>query len=77
MHISIFLLAAAVLGLADASSVRAAETANLCKGLANEACSGNKSCSWVKSHKIKSGKEIAGFCRRKPTAHAAETKKSS
>lgn len=44
-------------------ATRAAET--VCKGLANDACTGNGGCSWVKPHKIKSGKEIAGFCRKK------------
>ena len=52
------------------TSLGAAEI--VCKGLANDACAGNNGCSWVKPHKIKSGKEIAGFCRKKPTRSPTE-----
>ena len=64
------LLAGMAVGLAATPSLQAAETA--CKGLATDACSGNTGCSWVKPHKTKKGKDIAGFCRKKasrqPTA---------
>jgi hypothetical protein len=45
---------------------------SVCKGLANEACTSNTGCSWVKPHKAKSGKDIAGFCRKKPTRSSTE-----
>jgi hypothetical protein len=65
MRTAIFILVGAFVagfgfGLPD---VQAAEP--VCKGFASEACTGNSDCSWVKPHKIKSGKEVAGFCRKK------------
>lgn len=52
--------------------VQAAET--VCKGLANEVCASNSDCSWVKSYKAKSGKEVAGFCRKKPARTSSQPK---
>ena len=49
--------------LAQIPALHAAESA--CKGLHNANCKQNESCSWVKSYKIKSGKEVSGFCRKK------------
>jgi hypothetical protein len=60
----LLLFAAVVIGsLAVRFPIQAAESA--CKGLATEACAGNAGCSWVKPHKTKKGKDIAGFCRKK------------
>jgi hypothetical protein len=57
-----------------ASSI-AAETP--CKGLKTDACTGNTTCSWVKPYKTKKGKEIAGFCRKKPSRQSSSTGASS
>jgi hypothetical protein len=77
MRITSYLLAATIAAF-GATGVLAADTTNPCKGLANQACTGNTSCSWVKPYKIKkSGKEVAGFCRKKPTRSAAPAKKST
>jgi len=76
MRASILLsmLALLVAGFMGVSSLRAAESA--CKGLANNACSGNSACSWVKAYKTKKGKEIAGFCRKK-AAHSTKPKSAT
>jgi hypothetical protein len=62
------LLLTAVFAVGMLTGIHAPQAAeNVCKGLANAACLGNGGCSWVKPYKAKSGKEVAGFCRRKPT----------
>jgi hypothetical protein len=66
MRILTFIMLVALLVLAmtgGAPFLHAAEAA--CKGLANDVCSKNASCSWVDPYKTKKGKEIAGFCRKK------------
>ena len=37
-------------------------------------CASNSDCSWVKSYKAKSGKEVAGFCRKKPARTSSQPK---
>ena len=69
---SLCMLALLAGGVFGTSSLQAAESA--CKGLATDVCSGNAGCSWVKPHKNKNGKEIAGFCRKKPSRQSAAPK---
>lgn len=54
-------------------ALSAAESA--CKGLQNGPCKQNESCSWVKSYKLKNGKDISGFCRKKATRKQSDTQK--
>jgi len=71
-------VAAALLALAaliGISSTQAAET--VCKGKATAACTGETNCSWVKPYKLKGGKDVAGFCRKKPSHKAAAGKAGS
>jgi hypothetical protein len=63
---------AAALGATSGKAGAAAATASPCKGLDQTSCKANTSCSWVKAHKIKTGKEIAAFCRRKPERKASQ-----
>lgn len=53
-------------------AAQAAET--VCKGLTTDPCKANSGCSWVKAHKIKSGKEVAGFCRKKAVRQSTTPK---
>lgn len=62
------------IGLAGGGHASAQAAEVVCKGLANDACKASDACSWVKAHKIKSGKEVAGFCRKKPTRQSAKPK---
>jgi hypothetical protein len=48
------------------ASLLAAEIASECKGLEQNACSGNQRCSWVKPYKTTKGRDVAAFCRKKP-----------
>ncbi|MCV6545747.1 MAG: hypothetical protein OIF56_00430 [Cohaesibacter sp.] len=49
-----------------------------CKGKAKSACSSDKSCTWVKSYKTKTGKNVDGYCRKiGGKAKASSSKKSS
>lgn len=66
--------AAAMLASIQASDAAPEAAENPCKGLQTDACGANTSCSWVRPHKVKSGKEVAGFCRRKPTPQAKAAK---
>jgi hypothetical protein len=57
------------------TSLVAAETASECKGLEQNACSGNQRCSWVKQYKTTKGRDVAAFCRKKPERkNSAEAK---
>jgi hypothetical protein len=72
MRLTVFgLVILAALGASGARAVLSAAE-NACKGLATEACTSNNGCSWVKPYKAKSGKEIAGFCRKKPARSPTE-----
>ncbi|MEJ2124280.1 MAG: hypothetical protein P8Y47_05565 [Alphaproteobacteria bacterium] len=37
-----------------------------CKGLQQEACGTNGTCSWVRGYKTKNGTQVSAFCRRTP-----------
>ena len=66
----LFFISAFAIGMAGGvSSLQAADS--VCKGLANAACTGNSVCSWVNPYKTKKGKEVAGFCRKKPVRTTA------
>jgi len=53
----------AATGLISISQLSSA--AGTCKGLQQDACSSDNSCSWVKSYSTKSGKTIKAYCRNK------------
>ena len=42
--------------------------AGSCKGLQQDACSSDSSCSWINSYTTKKGKTINAYCRNKPKA---------
>ncbi len=42
--------------------------AGSCKGMQQDACSGDSSCSWINSYTTKMGKTINAYCRNKPKA---------
>jgi hypothetical protein len=50
--------------------LKAAETSN-CKGAEQAACLENGGCSWVRAYKMKSGKQVSAFCRKKPGKKSA------
>lgn len=54
----------AAAGLISISQLSSA--ASTCKGLQQDACSRDNSCSWIKSYSTKSGKTIKAYCRNKP-----------
>jgi len=56
-------LVLAATGLISISQLSSA--AGTCKGLQQDACSSDNSCSWVKSYSTKSGKTIKAYCRNK------------
>lgn len=58
---SVFLLAIA--GLLSISHLSSA--AGTCKGLQQDACSSDNSCSWINSYTTKKGKTINAYCRNK------------
>lgn len=37
-----------------------------CKGLQQDACKSNSSCSWINSYTTKKGNTINAYCRNKP-----------
>ena len=57
-----FLLTASMAGVIHSGSVSAA---GACKGLENEACNSNASCSWVEGYERKDGRKVKSFCRSK------------
>ena len=40
--------------------------AGACKGMQQDACSSDTSCSWIHSYTTKKGKTIKAYCRNKP-----------
>ncbi len=55
-------------------------SASNCKGLDNNTCSANASCSWVDSYQRKDGRNVNAFCRTKPsgkTSKASQGAKNS
>jgi hypothetical protein len=71
MRMTVFSLIALLVFGAPGGIAALQAAQNMCKGLATETCTGNQGCSWVKPHKAKSGKDIAGFCRKKPARSSA------
>ena len=57
------LLVLATAGLLSFSPLSLA--AGACKGQAQDACSSDNSCSWVKSYTTKKGNTINSYCRNK------------
>ena len=64
-------IAAIAIGVAAFSG---ASIASSCKGLENNACSSNASCSWVESYERKDGRKVSAFCRTKPVKKAGGEK---
>ncbi len=64
-------LVLAATGLMSFSQLSSAASA--CKGLQQDACSSDNSCSWVKSYSTKSGKTINAYCRNKSTPGSKKT----
>jgi hypothetical protein len=56
-------LVLAATGLISISQLSLA--AGTCKGLQQDACSSENSCSWIKSYTTKNGKTISAYCRNK------------
>ena len=48
-----------------------------CKGKAQNACSSDTACSWVKGYERKDGRTVSSFCRAKPQSKAASILKKS
>jgi len=44
-----------------------------CKGLQQDACNGEQSCSWINSYVTKKGKTINAYCRNKPKQKTGKT----
>ena len=63
-------LISAALGLALALSSGPANAASQCKGLKNNACSAEASCTWVEGYERKDGRTVNSFCRAKAKAKA-------
>jgi hypothetical protein len=59
------------LGLAMLSSP--AMSSSDCKGLAEQACSNEASCTWIDSYKTSKGKTVESYCRSKPVKQPAKT----
>lgn len=47
--------------------------ASSCKGMEQNTCSSDTSCSWVKSYSTKSGKTIKAYCRNKSIPGSKKT----
>lgn len=47
--------------------------AGICKGLQQDACSSESSCSWINSYTTKKGKTINAYCRNKPKSSSKKT----
>lgn len=74
-HLGFMCLAISLFALAPFGALTAAESA--CKGLQNGPCKQNETCSWVQSYKLKNGKDVSGFCRKKASRKQSEPKKAS
>ncbi len=61
----------AATGLISTSQLSSAASA--CKGLQQDACSSDNSCSWIKSYSTKSGKTIKAYCRNKSKPGSKKT----
>ena len=46
---------------------------NACKGLQQDACNSEQSCSWINSYQTKKGKTINAYCRNKPKQKTGKT----
>jgi len=57
------ILVLAATGLISTSQLSSA--VGTCKGLQQDACSSDNSCSWIKSYSTKTGKTIKAYCRNK------------
>ena len=57
---ALFLLIAGLLSFSQLSSA-----AGACKGMQQDACSSNNSCSWINSYSTKKGNTIKAYCRNK------------
>jgi hypothetical protein len=47
--------------------------AESCKGLQQDACKSNNSCSWINSYTTKKGNTINAYCRNKPKSSSSNT----
>jgi hypothetical protein len=56
---------AIVMSLFVATGANAAQDSE-CKGLEQQRCVSETTCSWVRSYKTSKGTEVNAFCRRKP-----------
>lgn len=48
-----------------------------CKGKAQNACSSDTACSWIKGYERKDGRTVSSFCRAKPQTKDAPILKKS
>ncbi len=64
-------LVLAATGLISISQLSSA--AGTCKGLQQDACGGDNSCSWIKSYTTKKGKTINAYCRNKSKPGSKKT----
>lgn len=62
--------AAAILMASAATGANAAQQSE-CKGLEQQKCVSEATCSWVRSYKTAKGTEVSAFCRRKPVRKQA------
>ena len=60
----------ALAGLLSVSQVSFAASA--CKGMQQDACSSNNSCSWINSYTTKKGKTINAYCRNKSKSNKSK-----
>lgn len=58
--------AAAAMVMASAATGASAAQESECKGLEQQRCVTEATCSWVRSYKTAKGTEVNAFCRRKP-----------
>jgi hypothetical protein len=60
----------AIAGLFAVSPVSFA--AGACKGMQQDACSSDSSCSWINSYTTKKGKTINAYCRNKSKSNKSK-----
>ena len=49
--------------------------ASSCKVLAQDACSSNQACTWVKGYQRKDGRAVQSYCRTLPAKNTVELPK--
>jgi hypothetical protein len=57
-----------------AAPKKAAKPKSACAGLAQDVCTANTACQWIKATKTKAGKDRKAYCRTAPKKKAAPAK---